>query len=238
MMPDLRKRKRQMNQIFFFVLAMLPFLISVSAITVELTADRNGTYVDENLTRITIAENESVKFQIKVYEGTKTSSGAFTISKETAANTYILVGKPHYAFAACLCTGARDMPDLNEEYTFIPLTPGKYRAEALYGGISRKTDIIVTELIPPASSSTTPIAKSSSTMLSTTSTTTEPATATTTTMDASPVTSLSVAVSSSTRTAIAVLDKTGSSFPWLPALLGLGIVSAFFLFILKRGWTK
>jgi len=218
--------------------AVLSLTFSAYAITVELTADRNGTYASENLTRITILENESVKFQIRVYEGTKTSSGAFTISKETAANTYTLVGKPHYAFAACMCTGSRDMPDLNEEYTFIPLTPGKYRAEALYGGISRKIDVTVEEVIKPASSTTITSVKSTSTT-SSTSTTLESTTTTTTVLEEPTTTSLSEAISSSTTLAIAWSNKTESPFPWMPALLGLALVIVFFLFVLKkRGGIK
>ena len=233
MMPEQSKRERWMMLIILFAAALLTLSFTASAISVKLTADRNGTYVDENMTLITILENESVKFQIQVYEGTKTSSGAFTISKETAANTFTLVGKPHYAYAACLCTGARDMPDLNDEYTFIPLSPGKYRAEALYGGVSRKMDVTVVGISQGASSTTTLETKSTSTTASTTSTTAWSTTSSSTTMEELPATTLSEMISSSTTTTLAVPNKTGSS-TWLPALLGLVIVSVFFLFILKK----
>jgi len=231
-MPEQSKRERWMMLIILFAAALLTLSFTASAISVKLTADRNGTYVDENMTLITILENESVKFQIQVYEGTKTSSGAFTISKEIAANTYNLVGKPHYAYASCLCTGARDMPDLNDEYTFIPLSPGKYRAEALYGGVSRKMDITVVGISQGASSTTTVETKSNSTTSSTTSSTAQSTTSSSTTLEELPATTLSEIISSSTTTTLAV-PKTGSS-TWLPALLGLVIVSVFFLFILKK----
>ena len=232
-MPEQIKRERGMRLILFAA-ALLTFSFTASAISVKLTADRNGTYVDENMTLITILENESVKFQIQVYEGTKTSSGAFTISKETAANTYTLVGKPHYAYAACLCTGARDMPDLNDEYTFIPLSPGKYRAEALYGGVSRKMDVTVVGISQGASSTTTLETKSTSTSSSTTSSTAQSTTSSSTTLEEPPTTTLSI-ISSTTTTFLEEPNTKEFSFPWMPALLGLGIVFSFFLFVLKKG---
>ena len=234
MIPKKGEREGSVCLIILFAAALLSLSFTASAIIVKLTADRNGTYVDENMTLITILENESVKFQIQVYEGTKTSSGAFTISKKTAENTYTLVGKPHYAYASCLCTGARDMPDLNDEYTFIPLSPGKYRAEALYGGVSRKTDIVVTEAILPTSSTTITMVKSTSTTISFTSTTAQSTTSTTTMEELPTITLSEVMVSSTTTTLFEGTNKTESSFPWLPALLGLAIVSAFFLFFLKK----
>jgi hypothetical protein len=234
MMLKQRRRENLMKLAILFAAALLSFSYPVSAISVKLTADRNGTVVDENTTRITILENESVKFQIQVYEGTETSSGAFSIYKEVAEKTYKLVGKPHFAFAACMCKGGREMPDLNEEYTFIPLSAGKYRAEAQYGGVSRKIDITVMEEIKPTSSTTITIAKSTSTTISPTSTTAQSTTTTTSTLEERPTTTLGEVIVSSTTTLLQAPNRTESPFPFLPALLGLAIVSSFFLYVLKK----
>jgi hypothetical protein len=228
------KKKRYVWLIALFSGALLSLSFTASAISVKLTADRNGTYVDENMTLITIMANESVKFQIQVYEGTETSSGAFSIYEKVAEKTYKLVGKPHFAFAACSCTGSREMPDLNEEYTFIPLSPGKYRAEAQYGGVSKKMDITVMEIIPEAISTTTSTTKSPSSTIPPASTTAPQASSTTTTLEEEPTTTLDERNVSSPTTLTKGPNKTELSFPWLPALLGLAIVSAFFLFVLKK----
>jgi hypothetical protein len=228
------KRERHIWLIALSAGALLSISFTASAIIVKLTADRNGTYLDENITLISILENESVKFQIQVYEGTETSSGAFSIYELVAEKTYKLVGKPHYAFAACSCTGSREMPDLNEEYTFIPLSPGKYRAEAQYGGVSKKMDITVMEIIPDAISTTTSTTKSPSSTIPPASTTAPQVTSTTTTMEEEPTTTLDEGNVSSSTTLTKGPNKTELSFPWLPALLGLAIVSSFFLFVLKK----
>lgn len=239
-MPEQVKRERWMLWIAFFAAALPSLSFPASAITVELAADRNGTFVDENITQITILENESVKFQIRVYEGTKTSSGAFSIYESVAEKTYKLVGKPHFAFAACACKGSRDMPDLNEEYTFIPLRPGKYRAEALYGGVSRIMDITVAETMVPPSTTTTSSLKSAPSSGAATSTTEQPTiTSTTVPLETLPSITLREEMVSSTAPHV-IMEKTQSSFPWLPALLGLAAVCAFFYLFTrkKKGCSK
>ena len=213
-------------------IAVLALSLPCSAIVVELSMDRNGTYIDENLTRVTMPGNESLKFQIRVYDGTETSSGAFSIYEEVAEKTYKLVGKPHFAFAACACKGSRDMPDLNEEYTFIPVRPGKYRAEALYGGVSRRVDIVVEEAIAVASSTTT-----TTSAIRTTTSTTEAVISTTTTTSEPPATTMKEPPSSSTTTISPPAETGREPVPWLTALLGIALIFAFVLYSVykKRG---
>lgn len=215
------------------VFAVAGFSLPCSAISVELSVDRNGTYVDENLTRVTMLANESLKFQIKVYEGTKTSSGAFSIYEEVAEKTYKLVGKPHFAYAACACKGSRDMPDLNEEYTFIPVRPGKYRAEALYGGVSKRVDIDVIEIISPTTSTTS----MTNSAIQITSSTTQAASATTTTTTEPPTTSLKEPSPSYTMTTTPQVQAGLGSVQWLPALLVIALISSFLIYYAynKRG---
>jgi hypothetical protein len=235
MMPKTGKRERRTGMTLFIAAALLSLSFTALAISVNLSADRNGTYADENLTQITMLENESVKFQIQVYEGTETSSGAFSIYKEVAEKTYKLVGKPHFAYAACSCKGSREMPDLNEEYTFIPLSPGKYLAEAQYGGVSRKIGVTVNEIARPApTTTTTTTQKSTSTTAASTSATEQSTTTSTTTpMGTLPSTTLGEARISTT-TYPANVEKTQSAFPWLPALLGLAVFCAYVYFAVNK----
>jgi hypothetical protein len=221
-----------------YVLASLSLSFQVSAINVKLTADRNGTFIDENTTQITMLENESMKFQIQVHEGTETSSGAFSIYKEIGEKTYKLAGKPHFAFAACSCKGSREMPDLNEEYTFIPLSPGKYRAEAQYGGVSRRIDVTVLALTPPASATTTTSMNNNTTSSAASTSTTGQSTTSTAsaTIETQPSATTLTELLYPATTYPASAEKTQASTPWLPALLGLAVVCAcvYFAFNKKR----
>jgi hypothetical protein len=159
-----------MKKTFLLMFAFFAFSLQASSITVKLAADANGTLINENLTQIEISPDESLKLRLEVREG-KTSSGALTISREVSENTYELVGNPHFSYAGCGCKGTPEMPDLNEEYTFVPLTPGKYRIEALYGGISKKIDVVVKETTPVTTASTTTTSTTASTTATTTTTT-------------------------------------------------------------------
>ena len=218
-----------MKKELVLLFACLAFSLPASSITVKLAADANGTVINENLTQIEINADESLKLRLEVREG-KTSSGALTISREVAQNTYKMVGNPHFSYAACGCKGSQEMPDLNEEYTFIPLTPGKYQIEALYGGISKKIDVVVKETTPQATASTTTTSTTARTTTTTTSTTTVKSITTTTTLQEQiPATTLEQQEVSSTT--ITTAEKEGNQDNSFPSTILLPLL-AFALVVL------
>jgi len=234
----------KMKKTLVLLFACFAFSLQASSITVKLAADANGTVINENLTQIVINADESLKLRLEVKEG-KTSSGALTISKEIAQNTFKMVGNPHFSYAACGCKGSKDMPDLNEEYIFIPLTPGKYRIEALYGGISKKIDLLVKETAPKTNAST--IATSTTVWTTATTTTTTSTTAaelvTTTTItpeEQTPTTTLErQEVPSTTTTFIEKEENQDNDFPLMIVLPLVAFVLVVLLIVGRsRSYSK
>ena len=124
----------------FFALILLSS--EAFAIMVSLTTDKNGIIVNENTTRINVQAEEMIIFKIVVRDGGY-SSGGFTISRETEPNVYKMVGKPHFT-SDCGCSGSRSkMTDINEEYHYTPTEAGRYMAEAVYGRVVKRIDVLV-----------------------------------------------------------------------------------------------
>jgi hypothetical protein len=132
-----------------------------SAVIINLTSDKTEMKI-----------NDTITFHLEVRDAGFTG-GAFTVRIEDENNTWKNV-RTSFSSSCTMCKGGRDMEDLKEDPSFIPLKAGTYRADATYGGMNRSIEFTVS----PITSTTT---STSSTTTTTTSTTTTTTTSTTTT---------------------------------------------------------
>jgi len=147
------------------------------AINVSLSSNLTESHVNENASIVSMLPNETIRFHIEVRNGGK-ASGSFMISRDIGNNTFMLIGKPHFGSTSCsMCTGTSDLGDITEDYNFQPIEEGLYRAEANYGGVSRRIDL---QVAYPTTTTTSTTTTSTSTSTSTTTSTTSSTTTSTT----------------------------------------------------------
>ncbi len=145
------------------------------ALEINLSTDKKETEISADIKQVTIKTGEIITFYVKVKDA-GSSAGSFTLSWEVKENTYKLIGDPHFVIASCGCKGAKGGDDINDYLSYVPAEPGKYRADATYGGHGNRIEFFVepSDVYATATSTTIPTTTSST---STTTSTTTPSTA-------------------------------------------------------------
>ncbi len=159
-----------------FLLGLLVLSGFACAVEINLSSDKKETEISSDIKQVTIKMGERITFYVKVTDS-GASGGAFTLSREVEANTYKLVGNPHFVTTSCGCKGSSSGGDVNDYLAYTPTEPGEYRAEASYGGRGKRIDVIVEPAPQTAETSSTAPTE----VITTTSTSTSRASSTTTT---------------------------------------------------------
>ena len=161
------------KRVFYCMLVFMLASAAVSATTVELSSDKNQTYV-----------GESIRFTLHLYSDKKISGALTIVNLDEKKQERILFQsiKP-----GCTCSSdTRVEGDFTDTSSFKPVKTGNYQARAYFDQAEKTVNFTVKEHTP---STTTSTSTSTTTSTTTTSTTT---TDTTTTTTSSTVTSTTI----------------------------------------------
>lgn len=184
---------------------------SAWAVTINLTSDKTELKV-----------NETITFHLEVRDAGY-MGGAFTVRRLNEDNIWQNV-RQSFSSSCTMCRGGRDMGDLKEDPSFIPLLPGVYRADATYGGMNKTIEFTVYPLTTTSSTTIT-----TSTTKRTTTTTTSSSTTTTT----EPPTSTTTTSTSSTSSTTQPQQRSPSSAILL-YIFGIGLIAMILILIYAR----
>jgi len=193
-----------MKKTFVVMLTLCALIGTADALEINLSTDKKETEISADIKQVTIKTGETIKFFVKVKDAGSTG-GAFTLSREVKANTYKLIGGPHFVIASCLCKGLKGGGDIDDYMSYVPTEPGKYRADATYGGHGKRIEFFV-EGDPISDGDSGPVATTPVTTSSTSTSTSTTTTTTTTPME----TTTTQAVEETTTTTYPDLSQNSS----------------------------
>jgi hypothetical protein len=161
-----------MKKTFFVILVFCVLMGTAHAVEINLSSDKKGTALSADIMRVTIKTGETIIFHVKVTDGAS-SAGYFSLSREVEPNRYTVIGSPHFVVSSCGCKGVTGTGEIDEILSYVPTEPGKYRADATYGGRGKRIEFLVEgEPVSTTGPTTTTVERATSTTASVTSTTT------------------------------------------------------------------